>query len=145
MKQAAQIDQQRLAEAIQQRQHSGSGTELLGGPASIRQSIIDLRRRSRPISEEVAEDLYALSAATAAFVGQPPPRRSFDLELNEPFTNNNLPHFYHSFHTDASTQSPVDSVYSFIDSRRHSKVPRAVILRRPTITIQEDGRVLIGI
>jgi hypothetical protein len=109
-----------------------------------------LRRRSRPISEEVAEELYALGAASAVLAGadQPPlPRRSLDLDLNDPFNNNNLPpapHLYHSFHTDASTSSPVDSLYSFIDSRRHSRVPRAVILRRPTITIQEDGRVLIG-
>lgn len=140
-----------MVEALQQRQLSGSGAEFISGPSSIRRSIIDLRRRSRPISEEVAEELYALSAASAALVGadQPPlPRRSLDLDLNEAFNNNNLPllpHLYHSFHTDASTTSPVDSIYSFIDSRRHSRVPRAVILRRPTVTIGENGKILIGI
>ncbi|KAI6176734.1 hypothetical protein M3Y97_00830900 [Aphelenchoides bicaudatus] len=148
--QSVQLDQQRLVEALQQRQLSGSGAEFIGsGPSSIRRSIIDLRRRSRPISEEIAEELYALSTASAALVGadQPPlPRHSLDLDFNEAINNNNLPpvpHLYHSFHTDASTTSPVDSIYSFIDSRRHSRVPRGIILRRPTICVQSDGKILI--
>ncbi|KAI6187856.1 hypothetical protein M3Y98_00290800 [Aphelenchoides besseyi] len=143
------LEHQRIADVVlQQRQHSGIGgvQSEFGGPSSIRRSIIDLRRRSRPISEEVAEELYALGAASAVLAASDqPPRVSLDLDLNDPLNNNVLPtsHLFHSFHTDASTLSPVDSVYSFIDSRRHSRAPRAVILRRPTITIQEDGRVLI--
>ncbi|KAI6235715.1 hypothetical protein M3Y95_00080800 [Aphelenchoides besseyi] len=147
--QGGPLEHQRIADVVlQQRQHTGIGgaQSEFGGPSSIRRSIIDLRRRSRPISEEVAEELYALGAASAVLAASDqPPRVSLDLDLNDPLNNNVLPtsHLFHSFHTDASTSSPVDSVYSFIDSRRHSRAPRAVILRRPTITIQEDGRVLI--
>ncbi|CAD5221749.1 unnamed protein product [Bursaphelenchus xylophilus] len=103
--------------------------------ASIRQSIIDLRRRSRPISEEVADEIITFQLDSRR-------RASLNLDLND---NNTLPHFLTSFHTDASTSSPVDSLYSFVDSRRHSRAyPRAVqLLRRPTLTIQEDGRVII--
>lgn len=105
------------------------------GP-SIRQSIIDLRRRSRPISEELADELLALQFE------QQRHRLSMNLELNE---NNNVPHLFHSYHTE-DTSSPVDSIYSFADARRHSRgQSRSVhLLRRPTITIQEDGRVYIG-
>ncbi|CAP23166.2 Protein CBR-UNC-58 [Caenorhabditis briggsae] len=37
--------------------------------------------------------------------------------------------------------SPVDSVFSTNDARRHSQ--RKLILRRPTISIQEDGKIII--
>jgi hypothetical protein len=129
--------------------------------SAIRRSIpVDLatRRRSRQISEDYSEE-YLIPPGTHRSsldltIPVPPPPQAIPPPLN----NNNLiaennnarmpslqlpPHLYHPLYADMS--SP-ESLFSISESRRHSKAPtRTVILRRPTITIQEGGRILIGI
>lgn len=112
-----------------------------GDATSLRRSIIDLRRRSRPASDELVDEfgtIVTLGDESTRPIG----------ELGETSINNNAlpaPWLLASAQTDGSTLSPVDSLVSFAaDSRRQSRVPRAIYLRRPTITIHDDGRVLIG-
>uniref|UniRef100_A0A7E4W139 Uncoordinated protein 58 n=1 Tax=Panagrellus redivivus TaxID=6233 RepID=A0A7E4W139_PANRE len=121
----------------------------------------DNRRRSRPVSDELPEE-RAISVShrssvplelTEAIVVPPiPPAASGQSSNNTLGFNNNLsqvpppipPHGAapHIIYAD----SPQDSLFSLTESRRHSRVlftPKAVILRRPTISINEDGLILI--
>ena len=138
-------------------------------PESTRRS--DGRRRSRPISDEISDEHAAFAAAvhraslagviegTEAIIMPPPPPPSQPIAIgrsnNNLIFNNNLPgiqpqlpshktpaHYYY-----ADVTSPQDSLFSLTESRRQSRAnvhPRALILRRPTISIHEDGRILIG-
>ncbi|KAE9554484.1 hypothetical protein FO519_002295 [Halicephalobus sp. NKZ332] len=119
------------------------------------------RRRSRPISDEIIEEYGALAIPRAslgtigfddAIVIPPippaliPPGANNNIQINNnypPVAPGVPPHgqFYYG-----EPGSPQDMFYPGSDSRRHSRVllhPKAVVLRRPTISIHEDGRILI--
>uniref|UniRef100_A0AC34F829 Uncharacterized protein n=1 Tax=Panagrolaimus sp. ES5 TaxID=591445 RepID=A0AC34F829_9BILA len=141
-------------------------------PESTRRS--DGRRRSRPISDEISdEQIFAAAVHRASLAGvavdgteailvpPPPPPPNIPQQIAIGRANNNLifnnnipgipsqssshkppPHIYY-----ADVTSPQDSLFSLSESRRQSRAnihPRALILRRPTISIHEDGRILIG-
>lgn len=105
----------------------------------------------------------AYDGTEAILVPPPPPPPNLPQQIaigranNNLIFNNNLPgiptqssssshkpppHIYY-----ADVTSPQDSLFSLTESRRQSRAnihPRALILRRPTISIHEDGRILIG-
>uniref|UniRef100_A0AC35GRL0 Uncharacterized protein n=1 Tax=Panagrolaimus sp. PS1159 TaxID=55785 RepID=A0AC35GRL0_9BILA len=104
----------------------------------------------------------AYDGTEAILVPPPPPPPNLPQQIaigranNNLIFNNNLPgiptqssssshkpppHIYY-----ADVTSPQDSLFSLTESRRQSRAnihPRALILRRPTISIHEDGRILI--
>lgn len=118
------------------------------------------RRRSRPISDEFIDEhgtvihrasLGALGVDEAIFI--PPITTNIITGTN----NNNYPgvappippHGVPSrvYYGDPTLGSPQDMFFPGSDSRRHSRVvlhPKAVVLKKPTISIHEGGRILIG-
>ena len=120
------------------------------------------RRRSRPVSDELIDEhgTIAIHRASLGAIGfddaivippippaliPPAANNNMPINNNYPTTAPGLPpgHVYYG-----DPGSPQDMFFPGSDSRRHSRVllhPKAVVLRRPTISIHEDGRILIGI
>lgn len=147
---------------------SGSNVAEIRRPHLTHQASIaaeigtDRRRRSRQISMALVDELELSNAAAAASISLAAQattaaataawRTSID---QTPFFTNNNNFYFQGNELNAS--SPVDSLFSLSDLRRFSKVMPAaaatlvgsragttLIVRRPTITLQEDGRYMIG-
>uniref|UniRef100_A0AC34QTW3 Potassium channel domain-containing protein n=1 Tax=Panagrolaimus sp. JU765 TaxID=591449 RepID=A0AC34QTW3_9BILA len=121
------------------------------------------RRRSRPISEEFIDEhgtavtiqrasLGALGFEEAIVIPPIAPPQIIPAATNNNLQlNNNAPPLpphgipSHVFYGE-NLGSPQDMFYPSSESRRHSRIllhPKAVVLRRPTISIQDDGRIFI--
>uniref|UniRef100_A0A915E3E9 Potassium channel domain-containing protein n=1 Tax=Ditylenchus dipsaci TaxID=166011 RepID=A0A915E3E9_9BILA len=144
--QVGQLDQRLTAQLAEVLQRSGAAT---GDTATIRRSTgtggggtvaVELpipivattsserRRRSRQISVVASAEVEDL------LFGDVAPLQRSSVDLSQLQANNNA-----AFHPDLSQSSPVDSLFSIRGAGR----THTVILRRPTITIHEDGRIQI--
>ncbi|KAI1707010.1 ion channel domain-containing protein [Ditylenchus destructor] len=130
-----------IAEVLQRYDTTGSTTVELPVPI-VATTSRDSRRRSRQISvvavQPEAEDLLYPEPPFSATL----PRSSVDLSLLRESNNNIIIQ---------RESSPQESLFSLSEARRLSKqqlVASAggrthIILRRPTITIHEDGRIVL--